>query len=1305
MFFLSVNIFAQTAKIEFQENKGQWQENILYKAHIPGGELYLEKNELTYLFYDEQDIARFSDLHHGAIKNPKKEDYLLDLHAFKVTFLPPQQMGKKAGFNQSSSQLIPALSSPDYVNYYLGNDSKKWASHVNKYQQINYQKLYENIELQFYTEEQHLKYDFKVLPGGNVNDIRLQYAGADRIYLKDGSLHIKTSVNELVEQKPYAYQWVNGKKKEVKSKFKLTDNVLSFEFPEGYNKEALLVIDPVLVFASYSGSTVDNWGYTSTFDNEGNTYGGGVAFGLGYPTTIGAYQVNFAGGGFFGGTDISISKFSPDGTTLIYSTYIGGADAESPHSLIVNNNNELLILGTTSSNDFPVSVGAYDVTFNGGSFYMGTLPYYLNGSDIVVSKLSADGTALLSSTFMGGTENDGLNMSGNLKYNYGDVYRGEIIVDANDNVYVASTTLSTNFPTTAGVFLPSNGGGQDGCVFKLSSDLSSLIWSSYLGGTGNDAAYSLQFDSTNNLYVTGGTESADFPTTAGTIHPTFQGGVSDGFISKTNNNATTILASSYLGTNAYDQSYFVQLDTAENVYVIGQTEGVYPITPATVYNVPNSGQFLHKLTPDLTSTVFSTSFGRGNAGKIDIALSAFLVNDCNYILISGWGGATNRDNAMASESTTSGLPVTANAIQSTTDGSDYYLMMLSEDADTLLFATFFGGNLSEDHVDGGTSRFDKKGIVYQAVCASCGFFATSDFPTTTDAWSTTNNSTNCNLGVFKIDLTSLTADVELFSSIYFCLGDTTRFQNLSNGGNRYSWDFGDSSTSTLFEPTHVYDSVGTYKAKLTAFDSLTCIQVDLDSILVHIIAPPVATIGLGGTICKGDSTLLSAGGGTTYQWSPNYNISDTASASPTVWPDTTTTYTVIVFDTCGSDTESVTISIFPKYMGIQKDTNICITQSAQLNATGGVGASYLWSPSATLNNATISNPIAIPSVTTTYSVTITDINNCVWDTFMTLNVDPIFPLVDALIDTSICFGDSVQIYASGGFAYLWTPDSTLINANTLTPVAFPSETTNYTVAVTNGCDTYYKSTLVIVNNVPADISNDTLVCVGEQVFLSASGGGTYLWTPSEPLTDDKISSPQGTIYVPVTFTVQITDIFDCIKYKSVFVDTLTNPVVNAGEDIETEWKMKVTFTPETNGIFYLWTPSLGLSCTTCLNPVVRPEQPATYVVTVSDINGCTNADTISVFIGGAIFLPNSFTPNGDGDNDVFYAYGKDIVEFELHIFDRWGEELFYSDDINNGWDGTVKGRLAETETYVWMVIYKDVLGEKGKMYGRVTLFK
>ena len=290
--------------------------------------------------------------------------------------------------------------------------------------------------------------------------------------MSKGDLVVTTAVMQILELKPYAYQIAaDGSRTTVECRYQVKGNRLTFEVGD-YDPTRPLVIDPTLIFASLSGSTADNWGYTATFDKEGNLYSGGNAFSVGYPVNTGSFQVNYGGGA----TDIAISKFDAGGSFLHYTTYLGGNSAEVPHSMFVNENNELYVYGTTSSTNFAVTPGAYDVTFNGGDSYtLTSTVIFENGSDIVIAKFSDDGSNLLACTYVGGSRNDGLNTVTDLRKNYADEVRGEIILDEQSNVYVASCTQSVNFPVTAGVLDSTyNGSPQDGCIVKFSHDLSTF---------------------------------------------------------------------------------------------------------------------------------------------------------------------------------------------------------------------------------------------------------------------------------------------------------------------------------------------------------------------------------------------------------------------------------------------------------------------------------------------------------------------------------------------------------------------------------------------------------------------------------------------------------------------------------------------------------------------------------------------------------------------------------------------------------------------------------------------------------------
>lgn len=843
--------------LEFTENKNQWDPRVLYKLDLSEGAMFLEKNCFTFLFKDMAAIKKLLDFKHVSHEKWVQltpADFNVKCHAYKVRFL------------NASENVKVAASDPceGYTNYYLGNDNSKWASKARSYNSVEYLGLYEKTDVKIYENNFQLKYDIILHPGADLDKIQFQYEGAEKVYLEKGNLIIKTSVNRISELSPLAYQNKNGVRVSVPCKFKLNGNILSFSFPQGYDKTTDLVIDPILVFSTYTGSVVDNWGFTATFDSKGSAFSGGVAFGTGYPVSTGAYQVNFAGGENGGlnllPIDIAIIKYDSTGTQRMWATYLGGSKSDLPHSMIVDNADNLMVYGTTGSADFPVTAGAYDQSFNGGS----SLTYdqslgFLQGIDVFVSKLKDDGTQLLASTYVGGSGNDGLNYPSTLSYNYGDGARGEIMTDNSNNVYVVTTTNSTDFPTTSGAFQTApGGGGQDGVVFKLDASFNSMSWSSYLGGSGEDAVYGIVLDNNNDLYVTGGTTSNNFPTTSGTLHTSYMGGTADGFITKIASNGSSILKSTYYGSDVYDQSYLIERGPSGDIYVYGQTSksGNAFIQNAT-WATPGGGQFVSKIEPDLNALVWSTAFGTGNGGP-DISPNAFLVDDCSKIYLSGWGGA-----AINGFGGTAGLPITSDAFQSTTDGNDFYFLAMNDQASSLIYGTYFGSPTSSDHVDGGTSRFDRKGIIYNAVCAGC--WNDDAFPTTPGAWSRVNGSTLCNNAIVKFDfqLAGVMATADAAPEQVGCGPFTVYFTSSSNGV-AVRWDFDDpisgaDDSSTLQNPSHTFTEAGTYHVLFIATDSSKCNISDTALLLITVDKLPEIHIGIDTAICPGEIVTLDAG--------------------------------------------------------------------------------------------------------------------------------------------------------------------------------------------------------------------------------------------------------------------------------------------------------------------------------------------------------------------------------------------------------------------------------------------------------------
>lgn len=237
----------------------------------------------------------------------------------------------------------------------------------------------------------------------------------------------------------------NGKKKVVPCKFVLNGNNLSFEFPNGYDIQKELIIDPTWIFSTFTGSSADNWGFTATYDDNGNFYGGGIAFSSGFPVSTGAYDVTFGSV-----IDAAIIKYDPTGANRIYATYLGGNRADQPHSLVTTPSGELIVMGATASTNFPTSVGAYNTSHNGGTTVSPNSATFTGGSDIFITKFNAAGNGIVGSTYLGGSGNDGLALNATLNYNYSDENRGEVVIDNAGSIYIVSTSNSNNYPTTPG---------------------------------------------------------------------------------------------------------------------------------------------------------------------------------------------------------------------------------------------------------------------------------------------------------------------------------------------------------------------------------------------------------------------------------------------------------------------------------------------------------------------------------------------------------------------------------------------------------------------------------------------------------------------------------------------------------------------------------------------------------------------------------------------------------------------------------------------------------------------------------------
>jgi len=1170
--------------IEFIENKGQWDSRVQYMGAVSNGAFFLRNDGgFTVLQHNAGDYANLARFLHGQRADGSavtaNDKITVRSHSWDVNFVGASPKMKAKAEKPIST----------YNNYFTGNDPSKWASECKIYQAVTLEEVYPNVDVRYYTNNGYLKYDIVVKPGADISKIALKYDGVEKLQLANKELVVKTSIGNMKESSPYTYQTdVNGKK-EIQCKYVIKDNVVKFDV-KNYDPTKTLIIDPVIVFCSFSGSTADNWGFTATYGPDGSMYGGGIVFGSGFPTSSGAYQTTYQGGGAVG-IDIGIIKLSPDGSNRIYATYLGGSGDEQPHSLIVDPQGNLVVAGRSNSTNYPVlNPGGQEGI--GGAY------------DIVVTKLNAAGNNIIGSKKIGGIGNDGVNITStrgltSLQRNYGDDGRSEVILDAAGNIYVASTTQSIDFPVSVSAFQTASGGLQDGVLLKLTPNVGTLTFASYLGGSANDAAYVLSLDPAGNIYVAGGTESSNLPgNTAGTIG-TSNHGIIDGFISVINNSGTSILRTTYIGTSAIDQIFGIQFDRLGFPYIMGQTTGNWPIQNA-VYNNPAGKQFIAKLQPDLSAYVYSTAFGSGSSTP-NISPIAFLVDRCENVYVSGWGGYFGSSNDFLSAGTL-GLPVTPDAFKPTTDGKDLYFFVLKKDAASQLFGSFFGENNpanqgGTDHVDGGTSRFDENGVIYQAICGNCKLGSAAPvYPTTPGAWSTNNNSTNCNLTMVKIAMNLAGVASNVRSSIDGVPRDTAGcvplavdFVDTVGNAQSYDWDFGDGSpgvTTTTPNTSHVFASVGIFRVRLIAFDPNTCniydtsyVNIKVGDLKAILDFNPVKLPPCNAFQYRFDNLSLAP---PSRPFGPQSFIWDFGDGSPRVVAGGAP----VLHNYAGPGTYNVKL--------ILQDTGYCNAPDSittPLSVAANVKASFTTPATGCLQYNAVFKNTSLAGQT------------WLWD-----------------------FGDGT------------------------TSTAFEPVHT-YTVAGP------YDIVLIAYNPNTCNLS-DTTAAFTINVFDS-------------PTPDFNFSPVPAIENTPTIFTNLSSP--DAERFKWNFGD---------GDTLLTASRLPIQHQYNATGTFTV--------CLTAYNAI-----------------GCdsTVCKDVSAIIVPVVDVPNAFTPQSGDANSIVYVRGFGIAKMQFIIWNRWGQKVFETNSVSQGWDGKIKGVVQPMDVYVYTLSIEFSDGTKTTKKGDITLIR
>jgi len=570
------------------------------------------------------------------------------------------------------------------------------------------------------------------------------------------------------------------------------------------------------------------------------------------------------------------------------------------------------------------------------------------------------------------------------------------------------------------------------------------------------------------------------------------------------------------------------------------------------------------------------------------------------------------------------------------------------------------------------------------------------------------------------------AGAQLQPSYLSCDGFTFNFENLNTSplNQTYFWDFGDGNTSNLPNPTHTYTIAGIYNLKLVVNRGGSCSDSTISPLRVF----PGFFPGINDNspICKerpvlfNDATTANFGSANFWRW----DFGNTAATNDTSrLQNPSYIYTlagnydvrlIVGSDRGCLDTIVKTIRIVDRpEFNITNDTLICSIDTLQLNAISNEVGSIVWSPNYMINNVNSFTPLVSPDITTTYIARFADASGCFAEDTLTVRVVNTVTLL-ALADTTICLTDSLTLRTNGdALQYSWSPGVTLNNATIAQPLANPVDpVTIYTVIGSIGkCSSQDQVTVRTVPYPNASVGPDTTICFGNSVQLQATGGSVYSWSPVRFLSAANIPNPVSIAPRATTqYIVEVRDVIGCPKpaFDTIIVN-VAQIIANAGpSDTSVVLGQPLQLTANGSDNFS-WTPSTWLSNPTIFNPLALPQDNIDYVVRVSNNQGCFDLDTIRVKvfkIDPDILVPTGFSPNKDGNNEIFKPIPVGIRSLDFfRVYNRWGQLIYSTGQIGAGWDGTYGGAEQGPGTYVWYVSGTNYLGNKIEKKGTVILIR
>jgi hypothetical protein len=674
-------------EMSFEANQGQTDSAVNFLARGAGYTLFLKPTEVVFQLRSADSGVR-NDNQQSAISDQQSAvegSALSTQHPALSTQHSKTLRIKLAGANEDAKPQ-GANELAGKVNYFTANNPSEWHTDVPTFARVRYSEVHPGIDVVYYGNQKQLEYDFVVAPGRDPRAIGLQFDGADNLSVdQSGDLLITLGESVIRQPKPVVYQELAGVRREVEGAYSIgTNGQVGFNIGE-YDAQHALIIDPVFAYSTYLGGSGTDEAREIAVDSSGNAYICGETTSTNFPTAN-ALDSTFAGGNFSGARDAFVAKLNPDGSGLVYSTYLGGSGNASNNGddrcfgLAVDSAGNAYLVGETHSQDFPTA-NAFQGTFGGGF------------ADGFLTKLNATGSALVYSTFIGGTVFDAAH---------------SLALDSSNNVYIGGRTTSPDFPTVNPIQVSFGGGSSDAVIMKFNATGSTLVYSTYLGGSLFDAALSIALDPTGNAYITGQTVSTNFPT-ASAIQATFGGGTPDGdaFVTKINAAGTALVYSTYLGGNDNDVGADIAVDSSGNAHVTGNTASSnFPTANALDSTLGGTADaFITKLNAAGSAFVYSTYFGSTNsdAGN-DIALDS----SANAHIA---GGTASLNLQMV------------NPIQGVYGGGsvDAFVMTLNPAGSAVLFCTYLGGNALDR---GNAIAVDSSGSIYVG-----GITGSTNFPT------------------------------------------------------------------------------------------------------------------------------------------------------------------------------------------------------------------------------------------------------------------------------------------------------------------------------------------------------------------------------------------------------------------------------------------------------------------------------------------------------------------------------------------------------------------------------------------------